>query len=44
MVINLFYVEDYSLQQIGDILGISIGTAKSRLFHAREKLKTIIKQ
>ena len=43
MVINLFYVEEYSLQQIGDILGISIGTAKSRLFHAREKLKTIIK-
>jgi RNA polymerase sigma factor (sigma-70 family) len=43
MVINLFYVEDYSLQQIGEILGISIGTAKSRLFHAREKLKSIIK-
>ena len=44
MVINLFYVEDYSLQQISEILNISIGTAKSRLFHAREKLKTIIKQ
>ena len=43
MVINLFYVEDYSLQQIGEILNISVGTAKSRLFHAREKLKTIIK-
>ncbi|RLD25884.1 MAG: RNA polymerase sigma factor [Bacteroidetes bacterium] len=43
MVINLFYVEDYSLNQIGEILDISIGTAKSRLFHAREKLKTLIK-
>ncbi|MCK5401257.1 MAG: RNA polymerase sigma factor [Flavobacteriaceae bacterium] len=43
MVINLFYVEDYSLQQIGEILDISVGTAKSRLFHAREKLKAIIK-
>ncbi|MBN4057928.1 RNA polymerase sigma factor [Olleya sp. AH-315-K02] len=43
MVINLFYVEDYSLQQISEILDISVGTAKSRLFHAREKLKTIIK-
>jgi len=43
MVINLFYVEDYSLQQISEILNISVGTAKSRLFHAREKLKTIIK-
>ena len=43
MVLNLFYVEDYSLTQIGDILDISIGTAKSRLFHAREKLKRLIK-
>lgn len=43
MVINLFYVEDYSLHQISEILNISVGTAKSRLFHAREKLKTTIK-
>jgi len=43
MVINLFYVEDYSLKVIGDILNISVGTAKSRLFHAREKLKLILK-
>jgi RNA polymerase sigma-70 factor (ECF subfamily) len=43
IVINLFYVEDYSLKQIGEILDISVGTAKSRLFHAREKLKTLIK-
>ncbi len=43
IVINLFYVENYSLKQIGDILDITVGTAKSRLFHAREKLKTIIK-
>lgn len=39
VVIKLFYVEDYSLKQISDILKISIGTAKSRLFHSREKLK-----
>ncbi|MBE9490688.1 MAG: sigma-70 family RNA polymerase sigma factor [Bacteroidetes bacterium] len=43
MVINLFYVEEYSLKEIGDILNISIGTVKSRLFHAREKLKAKIK-
>jgi RNA polymerase sigma-70 factor (ECF subfamily) len=43
MVINLFYVEAYSLLEIGEILGISIGTAKSRLFHAREKLKITLK-
>ena len=43
MVIRLFYVQDYSLKQISDILNISIGTTKSRLFHAREKIKLILK-
>ncbi|SNY99379.1 RNA polymerase sigma factor [Flagellimonas pacifica] len=43
MVVRLFYVQDYSLKEISGILEISIGTAKSRLYHAREKLKTIIK-
>jgi len=38
-VIRLFDTESYPLKQISDMLGISIGTAKSRLFHAREKLK-----
>ncbi len=38
-VLRLFYKEDYSLKEIGTILNISLGTAKSRLFHAREKLK-----
>jgi len=42
-VIKLFYVEDYTLKEIGDMLGISVGTAKSRLFHAREKLKQKLK-
>lgn len=43
-VIQLFYVHEYSLKYISNILNISIGTAKSRLYHAREKLKTIIKK
>ena len=43
VVIRLFYLESYSLKQISDLQGISVGTAKSRLFHAREKLKTILK-
>ncbi|EDP70098.1 sigma-24 (FecI-like) protein [Flavobacteriales bacterium ALC-1] len=42
-VVRLFYIESYSLKQISDLLEISVGTAKSRLFHAREKLKTILK-
>ncbi|WP_178987942.1 RNA polymerase sigma factor [Winogradskyella schleiferi] len=43
MVVQLFYIEAYSLKQISDLLHISVGTAKSRLFHAREKLKTELK-
>ncbi|WP_420601070.1 RNA polymerase sigma factor [Flagellimonas sp.] len=43
MVLKLFYVEEYSMKEIGNFLGISVGTTKSRLFHAREKLKTILK-
>lgn len=43
MVLRLFYLEEYSLKEISSILGISVGTTKSRLFHAREKLKGIFK-
>lgn len=42
-VIKLFYIEDYSLKEISNILNISEGTTKSRLFHAREKLKKALK-
>ncbi|WP_347175333.1 RNA polymerase sigma factor [Polaribacter uvawellassae] len=44
MIIKLFYTENYSLKQISEVLEISVGTAKSRLFHAREKLKKSLKQ
>ncbi|WP_298494902.1 RNA polymerase sigma factor [uncultured Algibacter sp.] len=43
MVIRLFYMQEYSLKEISTILNISEGTVKSRLFHAREKLKQILK-
>ncbi len=42
-VIMLFYVEEYSLKEISAFLKIPIGTVKSRLFQAREKLKSIVK-
>jgi len=43
IVLRLFYTQEYSLLEISNILDISVGTVKSRLFHAREKLKTILK-
>ncbi len=42
-VLQLFYIENYSLKQISSLLDLSKGTVKSRLFYAREKLKIIIK-
>lgn len=42
-IIRLFYMEEYSLKEISDFLNIPVGTVKSRLFKAREKLKSIIK-
>ncbi len=41
-VIRMFYNEGLSLIEIGQMLGIRVGTVKSRLFHARERLKKIL--
>ncbi len=43
VVLKLFYTEGFSLKEISAILEISVGTVKSRLFHAREKLKKVLK-
>lgn len=43
IVLRLFYVEDYTILEISELLNVSKGTVKSRLFYAREKLKSIIK-
>ncbi|MGB5782052.1 MAG: sigma-70 family RNA polymerase sigma factor, partial [Eudoraea sp.] len=43
VVLRLFYLEEYSLREISEILNKSEGTVKSRLYHAREKLKIILK-
>ncbi|MGZ3764615.1 MAG: RNA polymerase sigma factor [Mucilaginibacter sp.] len=41
-VFNLFAVEGYSHEEIGELLGISSGTSKSNLHKARQKLKVMI--
>jgi len=43
IVLRLFYAEDYSLKEMSSLLEISVGTVKSRLFHARENLKQQLK-
>jgi RNA polymerase sigma-70 factor (ECF subfamily) len=41
-LLSLFYVDDFDLREIADVLGVPEGTVKSRLHHAREELRAII--
>ena len=41
-VIVLLYFEERSCEEIAEILECSIGTVKSRLYHARQKLKELL--
>jgi RNA polymerase sigma factor (sigma-70 family) len=41
-VFNLFAIEGYSHEEIGEMLNISDGTSKSNLHKARQKLKAMI--
>jgi RNA polymerase sigma-70 factor (ECF subfamily) len=41
-VFNLYAIEGYGYQEIADILHVSIGTVKSNIFKARERLKLAI--
>jgi RNA polymerase sigma-70 factor (ECF subfamily) len=43
IVIKLFYIESFTIIQISKLLKVSKGTVKSRLFYAREKLKSTLK-
>lgn len=42
MVFILVEIEGYSHQEVGEFLGISTGTSKSQLFHAKKKLKAFL--
>ncbi len=41
-IISLFYLQEQSLDEIGQIMGIESGAAKVRLFRARQKLKQVM--
>jgi RNA polymerase sigma-70 factor (ECF subfamily) len=40
--IALFYLEDMSITEVAVALDIPVGTVKSRLLHARQKLRTVL--
>ncbi len=42
-VCSLFYLEGFSIKEIGDRLGISVGTVKWHLNETRKKLKPVFK-
>jgi RNA polymerase sigma-70 factor (ECF subfamily) len=39
LLVMLYYVDGYSVAETAVILGVPAGTVKSRLFHARERLR-----
>jgi RNA polymerase sigma-70 factor (ECF subfamily) len=42
IILELFYKDNLSLTEVSEVLGVSKGTVKSRLFTAREHLKKLI--
>lgn len=40
-LVHLYYLEGFSIKEIAKILGVPSGTIKSRLFKARQQLKTM---
>ena len=43
-ILDLFYLDNCDIREISQALEIPVGTVKSRLFSAREHLKTILKE
>jgi RNA polymerase sigma factor (sigma-70 family) len=43
-ILSLRYEDDFSTAEIAEILGIPSGTVKSRLYHARQRLRRFIEE
>ena len=41
-VLTLHFLADLSLEEIGEVVGIPVGTVKSRLFHAKRGLRAVL--
>jgi RNA polymerase sigma-70 factor (ECF subfamily) len=44
LVVTLFYLQDFTYQEIAQVLNLPIGTVKTHLFRAREHLKQAIQE
>ena len=40
--LTLYFLEDLSIEQIADLLGVPVGTVKSRLHYAKQTIRDII--
>ena len=43
-VLTLFFLQDISIDEISEVLGISVGTVKSRLHYAKRSLKAVLER
>lgn len=42
VILNMFFLNDLSHEEISQILKIPVGTVKNRIFRAKEKLKDLL--
>ena len=43
-VLVLYFLEEFSLEQIGQVLRVPVGTVKSRLHHAKQNLRRLMEE
>jgi RNA polymerase sigma-70 factor (ECF subfamily) len=43
-VLVLFFLEEFSLDQISQVLRVPVGTVKSRLHHAKQNLRRLMEE
>ena len=43
-VLTLFFLQDLSIEQIADVVGVPAGTVKSRLHYARQAIREVLEQ